>query len=474
MGALLAAGLLAVAINGCSSATRAPSGFGDAKDAGVDTGSPDSEPPPSLIGDDASQKCDDLLCQVDTTCGDSPTTLTGKVFDPAGVTPLYNAIVYIPRSRKDELPPIKDAMKDGVSCDRCGATAINPLAVALTNTKGEFTLTDVPVDKDVPIVVQIGKWRRKMSIDIPKRCDANKAPETDRDKVLRLPRNGKEGDMPHVAVTTGGCDQLECLLRGMGVDDSEFVPGNSTAGHIHMFQGSGGGGGFSLGSFNANTTFWNDSKQMLKYDITMLSCECSDNTPNPNPDNARLQMIDYVNKGGRAFGSHYHVTWMRNAPDTNFKNVATFPPSEGSATDGVQYIETQLGIGGVFPKGQAMAEWLFAVGSSTKLGEIQLKNTRAGVLSTNALLSQAWIKTTNTASGAPRYFSFNTPIGVPEKDICGRFVFADLHVMDSSGTFPSSCPAPGGLNAQQKALEFMFLDLSSCVQSDKEPPIIPT
>ena len=36
--------------------------------------------------------------------------------------------------------------------------------------------------------------------------------------------------------------------------------------------------------------------------------------------------------------------------------------------------------------------------------------------------------------------------------------------------FPTGCPAPGGLSAQQKALEFMFFDLASCLQADSQPP----
>ena len=44
--------------------------------------------------------------------------------------------------------------------------------------------------------------------------------------------------------------------------------------------------------------------------------------------------------------------------------------------------------------------------------------------------------------------------------------------MSSGGSsgFPNGCPAPGGLSAQQKAVEFMFFDLSSCVQDDSKIP----
>jgi len=35
---------------------------------------------------------------------------------------------------------------------------------AVTATNGTFTLTNMPVGTDIPLVIQAGKWRRKISI----------------------------------------------------------------------------------------------------------------------------------------------------------------------------------------------------------------------------------------------------------------------------------------------------------------------
>jgi len=80
------------------------------------------------------------------------------VYDPAGKVPLYNVVVYVPNAALDPVP-------EGASCDRCGATLSGkPIASAITDESGHFSLENVPIGADVPLVIQVGKWRRELTV----------------------------------------------------------------------------------------------------------------------------------------------------------------------------------------------------------------------------------------------------------------------------------------------------------------------
>lgn len=390
------------------------------------------------------------------------TTLKGRVYDPAGANPLYNVAVYIPSGDPTApLPPLDDATAKGVTCSPCSGIVLSPLASALTDTSGDFVLQDVPVGKDVPVVVQVGKWRRRFTVDITERCSEN----TMKGEKLTLPKNGSEGDMPQIAVTTGALDALECLLRGIGIDDAEFVPGPGGAGHVHVFNG---GSGDFMGKYaGAPTadTLWNSTTELKKYDMTLLSCEGAEWRDNKGGFGAGevAAMPGYLDAGGRVFATHYHYVWFGESPDTSLRSVATFDSASPLGESGPHDVNTS------FPKGEAFATWLQNVGASKVLGKIDLSDVRNTVTSMGAP-STSWITVPST--GLARYFSFNTPVTATPDAQCGRAVFSDLHVTGSVGPAQiSGCPIePGKLAGQQQALEFFFFDLAACVSDDKVPP----
>ena len=422
-------------------------------------------------GDASSKPCTGLCLQQKTCPGGGTTTVSGKVFDPAGKVPLYNVIVYVPNA------PVA-ALTSGASCDRCGDVSGDPLVSAITDTSGKFQLTNVPVGQNIPLVVQVGKWRRQLTISSVAECADT--PLTN--EQTRLPKNRVEGDIPRMALTTGGADAMECFLRKVGLEDGEFdVAGGP--GRVHFYAGSPAGNTTTAkfdaahggGSFGSAQTFWSDSAKLSAYDIVLLSCE-GQTYPATKPQAALDALYDYTTKGGRVFASHWHRFWFDPRADNNgavmgtakFGDLGTWNDDNGFDSS----IQATVDVS--FPKGKAMEEWLGNVGALTG-GKLPIEGSKKNLETVNPANAQQWI--TYAGPQAVEYMSFNIPTGVPDDQKCGRAVYSDLHVSSGVGDTPG--PAwPGGcktteLSPQEKALEFMLFDLSSCIQSDQAPPTPP-
>ena len=282
------------------------SGFGD--DGGADSGDVDSTTPPqdsggNPFGDvgvgEAAPPCKGLQCQVVSCGGNTHTTISGTVYDPGGNNPLYNILVYVPTFPNDPLP----AITHGMSCDTCAAKIDNAMATALTDAKGKFTITDAPVGANIPIVVQIGKWRRKFTMPNVAQCVDNAYPNPNTpSQRLRLPAKKSEGDMPLIALSTG-CDPMESLFKKVGIDSTEFTAASGT-GMVHVYAGN--DATFTVPNETSAYTFWNTLSEMEKHDIIINECECS-----PYPRQQGYQNLEtYLNGGGRFFGSHYHINFF--------------------------------------------------------------------------------------------------------------------------------------------------------------------
>ncbi len=383
-------------------------------------------------------------CKVDTSCSVSnKTKLTGKVYDPAGRNPLYDVIVFVPND-PSTLPAIIPGTR---TCNTCDISIGNYVTVTTTDDTGSFTLTGVPTGPNVPVTVQIGKWRRTVNLNVPSPCASNAAP----DGSLRLPTKKSEGDLPQIAVLTGGCDDLGCFLSGMGIDASEFSAPQA-------------------------------GQALEYYDIVMLSCECAENRQT-KPAAGQQALHDWLGEGGKVFASHYHYTWFRDSPDTDFQGVAQW--GKQGTNDNAMTGNGTYDVDTSFPKGATFGQWLNVVGALSSAGPpptLTLNPVADSVVAVNAPTIR-WIY--DSAGGNDvKYMSFQTPIGglaPPDSGegppaYCGKAVFTDLHtggeLMSTVRSIPSGCPG-GALSAQQKALEFLFFDLSACVSNDKVAPPVP-
>ncbi len=481
----LAVGLLALSLLGsCSARTSDPAdaqgGNGGTRATGTGGLMFAGSPAAPVCSDKSQLKWCKVDCPADSV--PSTTSVSGHVYDPAGKVPLYNAVVYV--AEPDALVDLQDRAQ----CEDCGAHfPKTATAVALTKSDGSFRLTDVPVGDNVPLTVQLGKWRRTVPIKVEP-CTDTPLPAD----VTRLPRNSSEGHLPKIAVTTGGSDALECLLHRIGVDADEFTP-ESGGGRVNLWSGY--KAATSMLSRGASVPLpsagelWADAERMLGYDMILMSCEGSDNLWNQPPDKLptgatelrplemHLEVRKYADLGGRIFGSHWHHRWINSGsttPDNPYHRVAAFSKSAEDIGSVTVQVDTS------FPKGIAFSDWLMQVGASTTPGQLSLVKAEHSVDTVDDALAQRWIYGVDEggtdggkrARDMVQYFSFTTPVGQQE---CGRMVFSDVHVTFggedlADEPFPTRCnTSPGAeLTPQEKALEFMIFDLSSCIQKEDD------
>jgi hypothetical protein len=389
-------------------------------------------------------------------CESGTTSISGVVRDPAGNLPLPNVTVTIPSGPIQALP---QGAKACVPCNELvGADAAEQTT---TDGNGAFTLAFVPSGTAMPVVIQTGKWRRQVFVDITA-CQDNPLPAS----LTRLPRNRAEGDMPQMAVVTGACDRLACVFARAGVDPSEFT-GPSGGGRLHVYRGAGpgpdleGGGAGPAGDCSGDAgacPLWSSLGALETYDLIALGCECGENNQT-KPD--MTPMHDWLNEGGQIIAIHDQETWLKNGP-ADFQSVATWI-DDGGALPGPYFLDPMAT--------PTLGPWLAQQGALTDAGGVALdpNDVVRSVASIDPTKADRWLFAGNPQepSDAGPLETFVVPMPVGQKEgACGRAALADVHVgahgATSTAGVPASC-ATGPLTPEEKALEYLLFDTSYCV-----------
>ena len=428
------------------------------------------------------------LCSMQTACdGGTQTSVTGIV--RAGISawtqltpdPVPNVLVYVPNAPLDAFTP-------GASCRQCGADVSgSPLVSTYTDFDGTFTLTNVPAGTNIPIVIQLGRWRRQFRVTVPA-CASTTLP------TLNMPRNQSEGDLPLTAISTGSVDALECVLLKMGVDQSEFTAdtGAGGTGRMQIYAGDPGanGGnphngapGATIASARNEPTLMGAGGTYMNYDQIMFPCWGAAATKTATE---LANLVTYSDSGGHFFATHYSYSWLVN--NAEFNTVANWNPN----FDNPGTVNWTLGASTAVPPSppaphtETFAKWLNHIGALSNSAatvpsspQVSISNPRHDADSV-ANGSVDWIDGTDqrangggfTGNGTAlvEHFTFNTPVGQASQ--CGHDIFSDFHVTNASNTngmtFPAECDT--AFAPQEKILEFMIWDLASCVP----PPASPT
>lgn len=205
---------------------------------------------------EASGFADCEVCSHIPDCSDEDqvTVLRGRVVSPgrddddtANQVGIPNAVVYLLRTTDvGDLPAIPRGLPDGdgQSCDRCDDQEFGPLLVgAVSDASGYFELEEyVPVDTELLLVVKAGKFRRAAKITVPASdaCKTSELPTALPGNPARLPRDLDDGlavNIPHMAVSTGRIDAMECVFHKMGLSADVFG-GPGTDKPVHIYHGA--------------------------------------------------------------------------------------------------------------------------------------------------------------------------------------------------------------------------------------------
>jgi hypothetical protein len=403
------------------------------------------------------------------------TQLTGTVFAPNGTLPVPNALIYIPNGDSVSpygVTPFVDGVANGNGCS-CQVSGL-PIAQATSGVDGSFTLTNMPAGPAVPLVIQLGRWRRLVTVNVPA-CVTSPVAAS----LTRLPTRQNEGSpvdsIPLMALATGDVDGMECVLRKMGIEDSQFTNAGGT-GRIQFYRDNGARLNGQTPGYAQLTA---NQATVDQYDALIFPCR---GQAHDEPAAAKQLVLDvatnvnaYVNKGGRAFFSHFSYAWLYNvAPSNQLPWLSTTNTNTVDGTHWDNNIQAQVIT--TFPRGQTFADWLAlpAVNALAPAGanppQITVLQAREDMHTpVNPTIpietAQEWVTTYQaTPRQAAQYVTFDAPWGLPATQQCGRVLWSAFHVTTGNtgnATFPAECT--GTFTAQEKVLAYMLFDMTSTV-----------
>jgi len=430
--------LLCVALlAGCGSAARNNNPITD----GGGSGNPDFVPNP--------QMCVGLQCQIAQCDNGGDTTLSGRLFAPNGADPVPNAFVYVPNLGLPEFPTT-------VSCDLCG-----DIGAAATSTQtaydGTFTLKTVPSGDSIPIVFQLGRFRRVINMPIAPCAAQSPAKDPNVDGV-RLPHHDAELDahdsIPRIAIATGDWDQIECVLKRMGLD------------RFDLYDDRGGAPPPTVGTLQQLLT---DSQKLQGYNILVVNCTQNQFESIVAQANVKQNLHDYVAKGGRLYATDWAYDVVNQIPE--FASFFCFQPDSGAAA-----------MCSMNPQTPGVADSFDAYNNNATIVDPQLAEWLTlfpGVIDNQKQVSvqYSFVVLSGVASDM---MSFPTKVWVqgPAKSYgtkpmtvtfdymqCGRVHFSTYNT-EPNGFVPDQTRFPNcvtDFSPQERILEYLMFEIASCI-----------
>ena len=332
--------------------------------------------------------------------------LSGTTYAPNGTLPLAGVLVYWTTDEPEEIP-------DGVYCDACVKLPENTSVIS--GSDGRFKLS-VPTGREVYVVTQKGQFRRVRQVTFTEDDD-----KFDK-KTTTLPGRMKKSDgdtIPKIGVMTEPdsttYDMIQTALKGLGIDQWDDFDND-----------------------------YGELDNLSSYHIMMFPC--GSNAPRNQADKDKVR--EFTAAGGKVYVSDYAMEWADKVFPEFFEAPMT---KDGRETA---------------PKGQFEDDGLAAWLASDGVDEDPSNTKFEGVWSSFHGLQSADVPSPenngNTITVEPKVWASVTSSGYGSGEAsvsysygCGREMASIFHVHGRT---------PDDLLAQEKALLYMLLEVSSCIE----------
>jgi hypothetical protein len=403
----------------------------------------------------AQSSCSGLCLQQVSCPNNGTTSITGTVYAPNATVPLPNVIVYVPNGGSAPDYGVQP-LAPGVS--NPPTVSGSPLVSTFSSANGTFTLQNMPVGTNIPLVIQAGKWRRMISIPSVASC-TNTAVAAASTSLPQYPEQYSSLDnIPRIAVVTGQFDDLECTVRQIGVNSSQFTDPSGT-GAVNFYLGDAGPGAQIDSNTPTEDSLWSTQSQVDTYDLLLLPSQSASNDPAASAAN-QAKLVSYANAGGRVFTSGDSWDWLYNV--LPFSGTVAWEVNQGTSS----YTDTGFVDEVSNPYGQTFASWLVSESISGTPGQIPgitgVSKDYNGVIAPTS--QWLYVNDATLGSDLSQIFSFDTPVGAPAGNHLGRVFFKDATygevpvALTTGVTFPAECS--NTTPPSQLVLDFLLFNLS--------------
>jgi len=398
--------------------------------------------------------CRGRFCDVPKCHPGSTTEVVGKLYAGNGKDPIPGAAVFVPVDNLPEFPP-------GLGCDLCNDTPVS-VTQAITDFDGSFRLKGTPAGK-FPVVTRLGRFQRVVTMEaIPCIENAIPADADTANKGIRLPKKNRELSpqdyIPRIAVVSGDYDQIECVLKRIGIDE------------LDMYNGR------AVGSRNPPAiaelgTLLVDESKLLSYNIVVVNCTDNQYQGLLATPQVKKNLEKFVRSGGRLYVTDWAYDVIEQVPE--FSPYLCFEPQSLpgpamclAAPEKPTAADSRSYYGGPYRVlDKEMVKWLEQMpGVINRNGQV---NVDYSFVVVSKASDDAKTKTKVWVDGPASSYGNRPQTVTFDYNSCGRVHFSTYNtepdgVVDETARWPGSCKA--NFSPQERLLEYLFFNIASCVQ----------